>query len=129
MRAMVDDDATRARRCRAHASGDHTLCHADRCDQAGGSLPDEGPVQAATRALVADLGVLSVRQRVDAEQAVRLASLVDGERDGSKAAALSRELRQVVTGLSSVLGSGRVDPITRIRDGLAAKRRERGQGA
>jgi hypothetical protein len=86
-------------------------------------------VEAATRALVTELGKLSVRQAVDAEAAIRLAGLIDSERDGSKAAALSRELRQVVTGLSSVLGSGRVDPITRIQDEVAAKRRAREQGA
>ena len=58
-------------------------------------MSTRGPVQRATRAFIADLGTLSPRQAVDAAQLVALATTLDAEPDGSKAATLSRELRQL----------------------------------
>jgi hypothetical protein len=97
---------------------------------------DHGPVEVATRALVATLGTVSARQQVAAAQAIALARLADEETDGAKASALSRELRQVVATLAPAVGitaarpqtEAHPDPIQKIQDELARKRQERGTG-
>jgi len=84
-----------------------------------------GAVAAATRAFVAGLGLLSAQQAVAAAEAVRLAVLLDRTVDGSKAAALSRELRLVVEVLAPA-GTGR-DSVQRLQDEVARKRAQRAQ--
>jgi hypothetical protein len=95
----------------------------------------QGEVEKATRAFVRDMGKLSPRQQVTAAQALTLARLVDEEVDGSKASALSRELRQVVTALTPVAqpmtprakgDAGPPDKVTDIQEALARKQRQRG---
>lgn len=88
-----------------------------------------GAVESATRAMVSELGVLSSRDRVSAESALALARALDGEPDGTKAAALSRELRLVVGSLAP--GTGAVvagDPVQRLQDEVARKRAEKAAG-
>lgn len=85
-----------------------------------------GAVASAVRVFIAELGPLSTQQVVAAAEAVRLAVLLDRTVDGSKAAALSRELRLVVTSLSPV-GAGR-NAVQDLRDEVARKRQQRAAG-
>jgi len=94
----------------------------------------KGPVELATRAMVRSMGILTPRQKLTAAVAVRVAANLDGEEDGSKASALSRELRHLTMILIPTAGSTSVepahlDPVAALRDEVARKRRERGQGA
>lgn len=97
--------------------------------------PQYGPAQTAVRAMVAEMGKLSPRQQVTAESAFAVAALLDVEGDGTKAAALSRELRIAVASLAP-LGqplpvappSGEkphADAVTAVVDKMAQKRAER----
>ncbi len=57
---MADDDATRARRYRAHKSGDHSLCLVGSCDDAapepaGLADGEVGPVEEAVVEFAATL--------------------------------------------------------------------------
>ena len=93
-----------------------------------------GPVEKAVRAFVKDLGDLDPRRTVAAENAIRLAGLMDVE-EGSAAAAVSRELRLAVAGLEARVPiapaapagvpEAHADPVTQARDDLARKRRQR----
>ena len=90
----------------------------------------EGDLEKATRAAVADMGDLSSGQKVAAEQACMLAKRLDSEDDGSRAAALSRELRQVMSALSAMAGGRRKkDRVGELEDEVARKRRERQQAS
>jgi hypothetical protein len=53
-----------------------------------------GPVERAVRALVKARGELDATRAVSAASAISTARLLDAETDGSKHAALTRELRQ-----------------------------------
>lgn len=102
---------------------------------------DTGAVERSTQALVASMGALRPWEQVTADQALALARLIDLEQDGSKAATLSRELRQL-TGTLARIGERPVeaspsasdderpavarDPIEVILDEVAAKRVQRG---
>jgi hypothetical protein len=96
----------------------------------------QGPVEKATRAFVKELGQISARQELTAQAAYKLARLVDDEPDGSKASALSRELRQLVAALTPQAmpmpakksDGGAADAVTGVQDQLARRRREREQG-
>lgn len=94
-----------------------------------------GPVEDATRAMVEALGALSARQRVAAEAAFRVAASLDIEPDGSKASALSRELRQLVAGLAPAAvvpvpeRVAQSDVVARLQDEVAKRRRTRERGA
>lgn len=98
----------------------------------------QGPVERATRAMVKALGGSSARQKVTAEAAFKLARLVDDEADGSKASALSRELRQLVAAITPLVGEvpaarpqegeAHADAVQRVQDEVARKRRARAQG-
>jgi hypothetical protein len=89
-----------------------------------------GPVEAATRAMVAELGRLSPRLEVQAQQAIRVAALLDAEEAGAQASALSRELRQLTSTLREVHpaapapGPEAAPPKSRL-DQLAEKRAQR----
>jgi hypothetical protein len=93
----------------------------------------QGPVEKSTRAMVRALGKISARQQVTAHASYRLARLIDLELDGSKAAALSRELRQLVaaiTPMSEVLPvrpqvEVHHDPVQALQDEVARKRAQR----
>src|SRR5881396_1477223 len=97
----------------------------------------QGEVEKATRALVKEMGAVSARQKLTAAKAYALARLIDEEADGSKAAALSRELRQLVAALTPAAApmpvrgkdekAAGADQVTNIQDALAAKQRRRGQ--
>jgi hypothetical protein len=92
----------------------------------------EESVKAAIDAMIDGLGTLTPRQQVVAATACRVAANLDAELDGSKAAALSRELRQLVVILQPVAGVGptaRKDPIAALQDEVGRKRRQREQGA
>jgi hypothetical protein len=98
----------------------------------------QGPVEKATRAFVKELGQqISARQELTAQAAYKLARLVDDEPDGSKASALSRELRQLVAALTPQAmpmpakksEGAPADAVTGVQDQLARRRREREQGA
>lgn len=81
------------------------------------------------------MGKLSPRQLVTAESAYAIAALLDVEGDGSKAAALSRELRIAVASLAPlgqplpVAPKGdekpHADAVQQVQDRLAQKRAER----
>lgn len=99
---------------------------------------DDGAVTRSTRLLVASMGALRPWEQVTAESALALARLIDLESDGSKAATLSRELRQL-TGTLARVGERPVeaspdadgdlvaaDPIAALVDEVARKRAERG---
>lgn len=76
------------------------------------------------------MGVLSAAQMVAAEQACLLARRLDAEDDGSRAAALSRELRQVMSALTAMAGGRRTkDPVAARQDEVARKRAERARQA
>jgi len=93
----------------------------------------ERSVKDAIRDMIDGMGALTPRQQVVAATACRVAANLDAEFDGSKAAALSRELRQLVVILQPVAsGAGpvaRKDPVAALQDEVAKKRRERGQSA
>ncbi len=59
----------------------------------------QGAIERAARREVKNMGGLSDRQKLITEEIFRLAALLDEEPDGSKAAALARELRQQTAGL------------------------------
>jgi hypothetical protein len=90
---------------------------------------DHGPVETATRALVKGMGTLSAWQAVTAEQAIRLAGLLDAEDMAVRADALSRELRQVLARLAPVGTVAGTDPVeggdavAQVQDQLAARRK------
>lgn len=98
---------------------------------------DMGAVERSVSALVESMGALLPWERVTADQSLALARLVDLEHDGSKAASLSRELRQL-TGTLARIGekpaaapvaddaTPPADPIEGLIDEVARKRRERG---
>lgn len=87
-----------------------------------------GACEAATRAMVEGLGKLSAAQLVDAAQAVTVAALLDYERDGSKAAALSRQLGQLTARLVMAAGGrGRKDRVGELEDEIAKKRAQRAE--
>jgi hypothetical protein len=83
-------------------------------------------VEQATTSAVKDMGQLSSAQMVAAQQAIVLAKRLDGEDDGSRAAALSRELRQVMAALSAMAGGRRKkDRVGELEDEVARKRAQR----
>jgi hypothetical protein len=103
---------------------------------------DDGAVTRSTRLLIESMGALRPWERVTAESALALAKLIDLETDGSKAATLSRELRQL-TGTLARVGERpaeaspelhddadglavAADPIAVLVDEVARKRQERG---
>lgn len=89
----------------------------------------KGPIELATRAMVRGMGTLTPRQKLTAAAAYRVAANLDIEEDGSKASALSRELRQLVAILQPLAGAGPTahrDPVAAAQDEIARKRRERG---
>lgn len=87
-------------------------------------------LEQAAKDAVADMGVLSAAQMLAARQAIKLAKRLDGEDDGSRAAALSRELRQVMAALLASAGGRRQkDPVAARQDEVARKRAERQQRA
>jgi hypothetical protein len=93
---------------------------------------EQQSVEAATRDMVNGMGTLTPRQQVVAATAYRVAANLDAEEDGSKAAALSRELRQLVGILQPLAGAGPTahkDPVAALQDEVAKKRRQREQGA
>jgi len=84
--------------------------------------------------MVRSMGTLTPRQTVTSRAAFRVAALLDVEEDGSKAAALSRQLSSLVAILIPTAGTtsvepARLDPVTALRDEVARKRRERGMPA
>jgi hypothetical protein len=82
--------------------------------------------------MINGMGTLTPRQQVVAATACRVAANLDAEFDGSKAAALSRELRQLVVILQPIAGAGPTaheDPIAALQDEVGRKRRQREQGA
>jgi hypothetical protein len=93
----------------------------------------KGPVESATRAMAKTLGSLTARELVTAEAAYKLAAQLDVEGDGTKAAALSRELRIVVATLTPAAGAAAprpqstpaADPVQRAQDQLAVRRKAR----
>ena len=94
----------------------------------------KGPVETATRSLVASLGTLTARQKVTAAAAFKLAANLDDEIDGSKASALSRELRIVCATLTPAASAvpiraqsqAHADPVQALQDQLAARRKSKG---
>lgn len=122
---MADDEATRSRRKRAHARGDHSLCGA-RCRQrlplaaeaaepvaeaspAGDTSP--GGIEQAVAAYVAALPFAASDPRAILGQlAVKLARHVDG---AVSLPAAVRELRVVLAQIAEVPGqpAGQVDEI------------------
>lgn len=105
----------------------------------GDDAPVVGSVTRSTQALVDAMGTMRPWESVTAESALALARLIDLEQDGSKAATLSRELRQL-TGTLARIGekpaaapaeddapaAAPVDPIEAILDEVARKRAKRG---
>jgi hypothetical protein len=63
---------------------------------------DDGAVTRSTRLLIESMGALRPWERVTADSALALAKLIDLETDGSKAATLSRELRQLTGTLARI---------------------------
>lgn len=108
----------------------------------GDDVPVVGSVTRSTQALVDAMGTLRPWESVAAESALALARLIDLEQDGSKAATLSRELRQLTSTLARIgersgeASRGAVeeldedapalDPIAALVDEVARKRAERG---
>lgn len=90
-------------------------------------------VQAAVQEFVDSLGEMSARQKMLASDALRVAALLDKEDFGAAAAALSRELRQIVSQLEPAMTRAaaapapNVDPVAAIKDEIAAKRQQRRQ--
>ncbi len=83
-------------------------------------------METATLAAITDMGDLTPGQRVAAVQASILARRLDSEDDGSRAAALSRELRQVMAALTASAGGRRKkDRVAELEDEVAKKRAER----
>lgn len=97
----------------------------------------QGEAEKAAREFVKDLGSLSARQKLIAQEAYALARLLDQEDDGSKASALSRELRQLVAALTPTAvpmpsrkgDATPADKVTAVQDQLASKRRQREERA
>jgi hypothetical protein len=87
---MADDSATRVRRHRAHARGDHRQCRRDSCPDAGTWILD-GTVQGLQRAVQAEYASADPVSRALALHLVSLA----GE-GGSSAVAATRALGELV---------------------------------
>ena len=85
----------------------------------------QGPVEAAARSMVAGMGVLSPRELVTAEAAFAVAAALDLEADGTKASALSRELRQLLDGFAADKSAAAGDPVQRAHDEIAERRRRK----
>lgn len=87
-----------------------------------------GSVEAAARSMVAGMGSLSPRELVTAEAAFAVAGALDLEADGTKASALSRELRQLLDGFAADKSTAAGDPVQRAHDELEARRRAKATG-